>query len=231
MDSVARSEGSVGTDAPTLHWIASITVSWALAGGAATGVLIGGLVVTSRLHSMGMIALVVIIALFGSLLGTIHGAVLGYLGRPNTYSHLSWQRWLQVAAFATGACILAVVFAVWLVVSAMASVAGQVSAMFGLALSTLIAFGFFAWATLIGWRALETAYQRWPEKRLGTRLVIGSAVVLLGFMLMLRGSIPGTEIRLSAGAAIVLTAIAALWLVSPAVIVALRLARRSTSRF
>jgi hypothetical protein len=51
--------------------------------------------------------------------------------------------------------------------------------------------------------------------------------VLSAFMLLLRGAIPGTEIRLSPVAALVLVAIAVLWIVSPAVIVALSIAGRA----
>jgi hypothetical protein len=58
-------------------------------------------------------------------------------------------------------------------------------------------------------------------------LVGGAFAVLSAFMLLLRGAIPGTEIRLSPVAALVLVAIAVLWIVSPAVIVALSVAGRA----
>jgi hypothetical protein len=140
---------------------------------------------------------------------------------------LDWHGWLEVAAFAVAACAFATVFAVWLAISAMAATAGQFSGVLVLSVSIVVALTIFAWATLIGWRALETAYDRWPEKRLGTRLVIGASAILLAFMLMLRGPIPGTEIRLSPTAAVLLTLVAALWIVSPAVIVTLRFAVRT----
>lgn len=210
-----------------LGWIANTTASWSLAGGTAGGVLIAGLVLTSRMHSMGILPVVAIVATFGSALGTVHGALLGYLGRSELGSGLSWRNWLLVgaAAFAGWAC--AILFALWLAIGAMTAGARGGSGIFALAIAAPVALAIFTWATACGWQAIETAYARWPEKRLGTRLVVGAFVILSASMVLLRGGIPGTEIELSPIMAGALVAIAAIWIVSPAVIVALRIARRA----
>lgn len=212
---------------PNLSWIANMTVSWSLAGGAAGGVLIAGLVLTSRLHSMGLIPLLALVALFGSALGTTHGALLGYLGRNEPHQKLGWHEWLLVGAAAgvAGGCAMAL--AVWLGLAAMAAAAGERSGIIGLVLAAPVALAIFTWATLSGWQAIETAYTRWPEKRLGTLMVLGAFAVLSASMLLLRGAIPGTQIELSPAAAGALVAIAVIWIVSPAVIIALRFAARS----
>ncbi|HET9439589.1 MAG TPA: hypothetical protein VFO52_05435 [Longimicrobiales bacterium] len=211
---------------PNLSWIANMTVSWTLAGGVAGGVLIAGLVLTSRLHSMGIILVVALVATFSSALGTVHGAVLGYLGRSDVSQRLRWHSWLLVGLAAAVAWAFAVVFAIWLALGAMAATAGERSGIVGLVIAAPVAIAIFTWATMSGWQAIETAYHRWPEHRLGTLMVVGAFVVLSASMLLLRGTIPGTDIRLSPVVAGALVGIAVLWIVSPAVIVALRFARK-----
>ncbi|HEY0671723.1 MAG TPA: hypothetical protein VGD27_05630 [Longimicrobiales bacterium] len=212
---------------PNLSWIANMTVSWTLAGGVAGGVLIAGLVLTSRLHSMGIILVVALVATFSSALGTMHGALLGYLGRSDVSQRLSWPNWLLVGVAAMIAWACAVMFAIWLALGAMAAAAGERSGIIGLVIAAPVAIAIFTWATMSGWQAIEAAYHRWPEHRLGTLMVVGAFVVLSASMLILRGAIPGTEIRLSPVLAGALVALAVLWIVSPAVIVALRFARRT----
>lgn len=209
-----------------LNGIASMTISWSMAGGIAAGVLIAALVFTSRLHSMGVVPLTAIVALIGSMLGSVHGAVLGYLGRASLDSRLGLRYWALVAALGCSGAALAVPFAIWLAIGAMTAASGAASGAVGLFIAIPITLIIFAWATMNGWDAFEIAYSRWPQKRLGTLLVVGAFLVLSAFMLILRGAIPGTEIQLSPVAAFVLVAIAVLWIVSPVVIVALSIAGR-----
>lgn len=210
-----------------LSIIANMTISWSMAGGIAAGVLIAALVFTSRLHSMGLIPVTAIVALTGSMLGSVHGAVLGHLGRAEPNARLSLRHWALVLALACSGAAFAVPFAIWLAVGAMAAASGESSGTVGLLIAIPLTLMIFAWATMNGWDAFEVAYSRWPQKRLGTLLVAGAFAVLSAFMLLLRGAIPGTEIRLSPAAALMLVAIAVLWIVSPAVIVALSIAGRA----
>lgn len=221
-------ERSFAAERPrNLGGIANMTVSWAMAGGIAAGVLIVVLVLTSRMHSMGLVSITAVVAMAGSLLGSVHGVVLGYLGREEPGSKLGWRSWALVAASAIAGSAIAVPFAVWLTLSAMAMAAGGTSGAVGLLVAIPLALLVFAWATLNGWDALETAYLRWPQKRLGTLLVLGVCAVLSAGMLILRGAIPGTEVQLSTLASILVIALGLIWIVSPAVIVALSIASRT----
>lgn len=221
-------ERTFAADRPrNLAGIAYMTVSWSMAGGIAAGVLIVVLVLTSRVHSMGLVSITAVVAMAGSLLGSVHGVVLGYLGRGEPNSKLGWRNWALVVVAAAAGSAIAVPFAVWLVLSAMAMAAGGTSGAIGLFIAVPVTLIVFAWATLNGWDALEAAYTRWPQKRLGTLLVVGVFAVLSASMLILRGAIPGTEIQLSMLAAIVVVALGVIWIVSPAVIVALSIASRT----
>jgi hypothetical protein len=188
-----------------------------------------GLLLAGRLHSFGLILLVVMVGVVGSVLGAVHGSVLGYLGRPAGPHVMHARHYAMVGGLAAVACLVGVCLAVWLVVSAMAVQVGDVVGQIAMIMAALTAFAVFAWATVNGWHALDAAYRRWPEKRMGTALVLGAFVILLATMQWLRGGIPGTEIQLSAGASLVLVALAVLWIVSPAVILGLRVAARARS--
>lgn len=212
--------------ASQLGWMTNMIVSWTLAGGVAGGLLMAILVITSRIHSMGIAAFVVAVGALGCIFGAVHGAVLGYLGRQNGNLQLNRRGWMTLGVSTLAASACAITFAFWLTLSAMTAAVGRDFGVVAFGFSLIISLAIFAWATVNGWHALERAYARWPEKRLGTSLVLGAFAVLSGVMLILRGAIPGTAIQLPLGAAIFLVAIAVFWIVSPAVIVSLRMTSR-----
>ena len=230
MKSLSEAVGPETWRAPLVGWMANIMVSWSIAGGTAGGVLMATLLLTSRMHSMGVIPLVIIVAAVGSMLGLVHGAVLGYLGRAEPDAHFTWPQVLLLAAVSAGSVVLSTAGAVWLVVTTMGAQAGVILAQIALAGATLVTLLLFIWASWNGWEAIETATARWPEKRLASALVLGALLAISFGMLVLRGAIPGTGIRLSPIGAILLIVAAVLWIVSPVVIVMLRLAGRSRSR-
>lgn len=204
-------------------WIASLSVAWALAGGVAAMLLVAALILTGRLHSMDMLLLAGAVAGIASVFGAVHGGLLGLLGKAEAANWLSWRKTLFVVVSTVAACCFSVAFGMWIGISTMAARSGYRGGIIALVVAAPIAVAILAWATVLGWHAMEIAYARWPEKRLGSRLVIGATAVLSLFMLLLRGAIPGTDIQLSAFGAIVLVAVAVVWIVSPAVILSLRL--------
>lgn len=226
MMSVTTEDFAAVMHTPKFGWMANVIASWTIAGGAAGGLLMALLVTTSRVHVVGAATLIIIVGAFGATLGAVHGAILGYLGRPVTPVPLGWRGTALLAAVTMVAAGIAVGFALWFGVSAVAATAGAAAATISMLVSTAFSLVVFAWATVNGWHALERAYTRWPEKRLGTMLVVGASAVLSSAMLLLRGTIPGTEIKLSAGAAVVMVVVAVLWIVSPVVFVMLRLTAR-----
>lgn len=202
--------------------VAMLVASWTLAAGLAAGTLIAGFVAAGLLHPDGVIA--VGVALLGSAFGAVHGVVLGRLGRAPGPGSGGWRDGLASGLAAVVAAPAAATGSLWLEVSAATAGAGSGLGWAGLIVGGLLSLGIFAWATILGWRAFERAYARWPDHRLGGLLVGGAFVLLAGAFLLLRPVLPGTALQVSPLGGIVLAALATLWVALPAVVIALRVA-------
>jgi hypothetical protein len=212
-------------EVPRPSSIATMAASWSLAGGLAGGLLIVGLILIGRIHPDGLVA--VVMAVLGSVFGAMHGAVLGHLGRSvGAESGRRWREWAIAALAAAGALMVAVSAALWLSMSAVAIRAGSPSSWIILTGSGVVCLGVFLWATVLGWRALESAFARWPDHWLGSWLVFGVFMLLVGTLLLLRPALPGTGLQLTALAAVVVAALATLWIALPAIVMTLRLTHR-----
>jgi hypothetical protein len=205
--------------------IALLTVSWSLAGGLAGGLLVVLLMSVGRLHPDPLPA--ILMAALGSVLGAVHGAVLARLGRPEVAQASDRRdRWLITLSFAVVACIAAVIGSGWLALSAATARAGSMVGWVMLATGGILSLGTFVWATVLGWRALEHAYARWPDHSLGSWLTVGVFLVLTGTFLVLRPAFPGTGLPVSPMGGLFLAAVATLWVALPAIIIALSFAHR-----
>jgi hypothetical protein len=203
--------------------VALLTVSWSLAGGLAGGLLIVFLMTAGRLHPDPLPA--ILMAALGSVLGAVHGAVLARLGRSEV-AQVSRDRWLITLSFAVVACIAAVIGSGWLALSAATARAGSTVGWVMFATGGILSLGTFVWATVLGWRALEHAYARWPDHSLGSWLTVGVFLVLTGTFLVLRPAFPGTGLSVSPMGGLFLAAVATLWVALPAIIIALSFAHR-----
>jgi hypothetical protein len=203
---------------------ASLAAAWTLAGGIAGGLLVAALILDQRIHTDAALLLAGGLGLIGSVLGTVHGAILGHLARDrDIYTGQRFARAVLYMTVMVGAIGLAVMLSLWLALSAMLAVAGH--AWGRLAFTGVLACSgtIVVWATYLGWRALDCAYLRWPDHRIGIRLVLGAFALLTLLALGLRPAIPGTELRLTAAASIVFAAVATLWIATPAVVMMLRM--------
>jgi hypothetical protein len=221
---------------PLLSWSAQVAAAWAVAGGAAGGVLVAALLLAGRMHPDGSATLAMLLATVGGVLGLVHGAVLGYLGRhAGAKGKEEVQPRLRdrifAAAFASSALVAAVAIAVWIAMSAVLARSGSTWGWFALAAGGALTLAIAVWATLLGWESLETAYEEWPEHRLGALLLGGTFALLSAVLLALRPAIPGTEVQLAPIGWIAVAALATIWIATPAIAVALRYAiRRAPER-
>lgn len=209
--------------------MATVAASWSLAGGIAGGMLAAGFAAAGRLHPDGAIIITLVLAGMGSVLGIVHGAVLGHLARARSDPY-TWPETTIGLVAAVAGLVVANVLSQWLVLAALLARAGSRSGWIYLAVLIPLCLGIVAWATFLGWHKLETAYARWPEHRIGSWLVGGAFLLVSAVFLVLRPAIPGTELQLSWWATLVLAGVATLWIAAPAVIAALRYrygARRS----
>jgi hypothetical protein len=222
-----------GNESHATHvgWTATVAASWTLAGGVAGGALVSLFVLASRIHPEAVVPLALLMASLGALLGTVHGTVLGHLGRPpaGTYVLTRTDRLLALGLVLL-AFPAALLLAQWLAMAAVLLLAGSIWGWPTVLGSATLATAALIWASTVGWRTLETALHRWPDHRLGGWLVLGSFAVLLVVFLALEPTLPGTELRLNRAGWVVLAGLATLWVAAPAIILALRLTHLGEDR-
>jgi hypothetical protein len=207
----------------SIEWTGRLTASWCLAGGVAGGLLVPLLYAAGRLHPVGLPAVAAVLAVCGAVLGATHGVILGVLSRPTGEAPARWWPGVVFAVIYTaGAFAMAMLLSVWIATSTVVAATSNPLAAAGLAGAVLVATGSLAWASVLGWRAFEVAYARWPQRRLGTGLITGSFMVLLLGGLAMRPALPGRPSDLSLVGAVLLAALATLWVAAPAVVLGLR---------
>jgi hypothetical protein len=219
--------GAATWSIPTLGRPAHVAAAWAAAGGSAAGVLLAALLLLGRLHPDGSVFFAVVLAVTGSVLGLVHGAILGYLGRGEAGGPV---RGLLDRGYGAVTIVMALLgswaLAIWLVMSAVLLRSGSVWGWPALLAGGAAAAAAAGWATLVGWRSLEAAYTAWPDHRIGSGLAGGSFLVLCLALFGVRPAIPGTSLELPLVAWVLIAAIATIWIAMPAIVVALRAARR-----
>ncbi|HUH13424.1 MAG TPA: hypothetical protein VMK65_09955 [Longimicrobiales bacterium] len=210
-----------------LGWMGSTTAIWALAGGVAGGLMVTALLLAGRMHPGGLMIPVVAVAIFGGVLGTVHGAVLARLGRPEgAPAHLGWREAAGALLAAGGAILLAVLIALWTTLSAAMVTTGRGGGWLLMAGMTAVSLASVGWATLRGWHALERAFTRWPDHRLGSMLVLATFLLLAGLFLSVRPALPGTALQPGPMFLVLAAGIATLWLAAPGIVLMLMLAHR-----
>lgn len=211
---------------PHIGWPAVTAATWSLAGGAAGGLLTAALVLTGNIHVDAVPIAILFFAAGGSTLGTVHGSVLGFIGRPagtlHDTSDPAFAGPLAVAIAFAAALVLAILLGFGAIVARAGRAIGWVSLLFALP----AALGAIAAATFVGWHALENAYARWPDHRVGSLLVLGAFGVLVLGALVVRPAIPGTQLQLPALGYVLFAALATLWVAAPAVVIGLRMLHR-----
>lgn len=215
---------------PRFGWMASLTASWTLAGGTMAALLTAIFVLTGRMHPDLLTSS--FFATGGAMLGGLHGVVLGYIGRSTPQRDLDppdldvrFPR-LMTALAAGFALLLAILLTAWLGLASATARTGASSGWGGLALASPIVAAGLVWATLLGWCAVENAYVRWPDHRVGSLLILGAFAVLMTLFVAIDRTVPGTDLHLSRPAGIALAALLTLWLAAPAIYFALRLLHR-----
>lgn len=200
---------------------------WSVGG----GLLLGGFAVAAmtlagRLSGSGLFLTSGSLFLVGALLGYVHGAVLGYFGRPEGESPRGAARSLMKAGlYAIPALAVAWVVAGWIAMTVVGLYVDElpVYAIVGLAwVAGAATVGFAGWR---GIEALRRAYARWPGRRAGTLLVGATYAALLVTFLADRPELWGLDLRVTGLGAVLLATGLTLWVAGPLITGALRLLR------
>jgi hypothetical protein len=223
---ITRTEAATTTlyaELPRLSWAAQLAVVWTAAGGMAAGGLVPVLLLAGRIHNDAAPAAALLLVTAGGVLGAVHGAVLGYVGRhagDEVVVRLRDRAWAALATLTALAAAAGLTH--WLLMSTVLIRAGRGWAWLPLFAGIAAGLGIGALATIRGWRSLEIAYLEWPRHRLGAMLLAGSFTVLCLSFLVLQPAVPGTRVQLPAIGWIIVAALATIWVAAPAVILALR---------
>lgn len=210
--------GRLAPFAPSeLGLVGQVAASWGVGGG-----LVAALVVTLHMafgsisSSVGFLTTTVAF-LGGSLVGFLHGGILGYLGRPAEVSrrqalHRLWLALLyEVPTLVAGWAV-----AMLLALSAAALVTGAFLTLAFSALGWVAAAALLLWAGIETSRAVRHLCRRWPAAR-SLLVALGLAfLALLPVFLVTRPEIWIVGVRPSATAAAVMALVAALWIGGPA---------------
>jgi hypothetical protein len=209
-----------------------VALSWS----AASGLLAGGawvamLASTGRASaSTAWFLSTVFFVVFG-ILGFVHGAVLGYLGRDREQSRWRVLRSVVWAAV-LGAPVLALMYeiAIWLSMTEVAVLTARPSLVIGVSVSWLVLLAVCTLAVWQGAVVLRRAYAHWPECRLGTLLLAVTFAFLLLSFLSEPPAVWGSDLRVKGMGALLLAAGVTAWIASPVIVIALHAAHRRLQR-
>jgi hypothetical protein len=209
-----------------------VAVTWAMAGGLLLGgVLVALMTLAGRLSGHGIFMTATGLFVIGALLGAAHGGTLGLLGRPaGVERHEALGALGRSLLYAVPGVTVAWLLTIWIAMSALAFYLDRVGPMVLVAVAWAGGAVLLASAATYGLRALRNAYTRWPERHLGTVMVVGSFAALLLVFLAERPSLWLLPLRVTEVGAVLAAALLAIWVVGPLVTVALRLAAELPAR-
>lgn len=205
--------------------VLAMTVSAALLCG---GLLIAGLVKAGQLDSSNLLRTSTNYFLIGAGLGLLHAIPLGLFGRDSDVElrHAISEQ-ARGLLYALPALTLAWSVAGWIAMNSGNGIMGRGFAKLVLsAVAWSAAIATFVYTARLLWRAFRVSYSRWPERRLATFLVTASFAALTVQLLGHRPELFGARIRVDSAGGLLIAAGIALWIVGPAVTLALRLFRR-----
>lgn len=200
----------------------------AMAGGIAVGgVLVATLTLSGRLSAHAIFLNATGLFILGALLGLIHGVALGLVGRPAGVTLADATRDMgRAVLYAVPGLAVAWLITIWVAMSLVAAYAGRTGPLVGVALGWVAAGMVMAAAAVHAWRAVRNGLARWPERRPGMALVVGTLVALLVLLATGEPGIWGTRLRLTPTGGALLSVLITLWVVGPLVTYALRITRR-----
>lgn len=205
-----------------------VAISWSVAGGLLLGgFLVAAMTLAGRLSGNALLLTSSGLFLIGAALGFLHGAVLGFFGRPQGQTRGGALAGLGLAIlYDVPVLLVGLVVSGWIAMTVVAVYMHRVAPMVGVVVAWAVGAGLVLVAIRQGWVALKGAYARWPERRLGTVLTAGVFAALLILFLAERPVIWGLQMQVTEVGAVLLALAATFWLAGPAVTAALKVVGR-----
>lgn len=205
-----------------------VAVGWASAGGILVGgFLVAAMTLTGQLSGHALLLTSTGLFVVGAVLGFVHGAVLGWLGRPKETSPRVALSGLALAvAYAVPALLVSWLVAGWIGMTSVALYAGKTAPVVGTGIAWLVGLTLVALAGEHGWKALRNAYSGWSNGRAATLIVAALFGGLLAVFLAEQPQLWGLRLRVTPVGAVLMAVAATLWLAGPMVTVSLGLLDR-----
>ncbi len=205
-----------------------VAVAWAAAGGILVGgFLVAAMTLTGQLSGHALLLTCTGLFVVGASLGFVHGAVLGWMGRPKGMPlRQSVGAIAMGAAYAIPALLVAWLVAGWIAMTAVALYAAKTAAIVGCGVAWLAGLTLVTLAAEQGWGALRSAYSGWSNARAATLLVAALFGGLMAVFLSEQPQIWGLPLRVTPVGAVLLALAATLWLAGPLVTLSLGLMDR-----
>jgi hypothetical protein len=228
---VPRADRLAGLSPANLGVVGQVATSWGVTGGMLGAVVVTGHMMAGQLSSSLGFLITTIFFVAGSLIGFLHGGIVGYLSRPPEVSRgLALRRVSLGAVYAVPAMIIGWMFALALALTPAAMASGRPGLVVPAVMGWLALVGVVAWATAETRLALPNLFRRWPESR-ALFVVLGLLfLALLPFFLGSRPEIWLLQVRPTETAAVFMAFAATAWIGGPLialVLLAVRAWRRS----
>lgn len=218
----------LGTEVPRgIGLPGRVAVTWATAGGVLLGgFLVAAMTLSGQLSGSGLFFTASGLFVIGAVLGLLHGAMLGFLGRPpETTPREAAGALIRASLYTIPAVAVGWVATVWIAMTVVALYLGRALPLVGVAVAWGVGLAVVLAAGAYGWRALRSAYAGWAERRIGTAVVAMTFGALLLLFLADRPELWGLRFRVTEVGAVLLAALLSVWVAGPAVTLALRLLR------
>lgn len=204
-----------------------LPVAWAAGG----GILFGGFAVAvftlmGRLSGAGLFVTAGALFLIGSAFGFVHGGILAYLGRDRDHSGTDFFASLARAVLFS-IPVLAVAWAIagWIALTDVAVYMARPLPIFGVGIGWILGLAVVTVAVAFGARGLRRSFDRWPEARSGTALVLLSFLALVVTFAFDRPDLWWTGRPVGMPGPLILAGGITVWLFGPAVTLSLRALR------
>jgi hypothetical protein len=219
-----------GYSVSDLGLVGQVATSWGVAGG-----LLGALVVTGHMvagqlsSSLGFLTTTIFFVL-GSLVGFLHGAIVGYLSRPPQVSRLlALKRVALGAGYSVPAMLVCWLLALCLALTPAAAMGLRPTLLIPAALGWAGLAGAFAWAVMETRLALPNLFARWPGSRAALVVLAVLFLALLPFFLLSRPEVWILKVRPTPTTAAFMALGATAWIGGPLAALGL-LTRRAWKR-
>jgi hypothetical protein len=201
-----------------------VMVTCAMAGGLVLGgVVVGVMTTIGRMTGHALFLVSTSLFVIGAFLGLMHGSILGFFGRSDGVTPRRARQDLGIATlYAIPGLAVAWLLTIWISMTVVARSVGRVGTHLGVLAGWVGGLAVIGVAAFLGYRALANAYARWPDRRIGTVLVMSTFGALVVLFLAEQPKLWGLHLQVTEVGAVLLAIGATLWIAGPIITLGLR---------